>query len=228
MMPVCWRSLLNADSDCGGPPVGSAGKLLHLAAGAPMGASLNLIDARDRFTAALNATIDLKFAEIFRAKQSRESHLTYIDGQILVSTVRNVFTNALGVVPLEVEDACQRSEEVLSPGKQGKFMWRKALVGLLGGAIGLALVLTAGELVFNPTRLQKLTNNVPWPISIGLFVLGLFILALSGYYATRRNRQVDSERFLRELKASVGVAVDSAWPQHGAALAKALDARVDR
>jgi hypothetical protein len=223
-MPARRRSFLNADSNYAGPPAGSAGKLLHLAADTPIGASSNRIDARDRFTAALNATIDLKFAEIFRPKQSRESHLTYIDGQILVSTVRNVFTNALGVVPLEVEDACRQSEEVLSPAKQGKFMSLKAVVGLLGGAIGLGLVLVAGVRVFDPPWQARFTGT-PWPENIVLFVLGLFILALSGYFATRRNSQVDSERFLRELKASVGVAVDSAWPQHGAALTKALDDR---
>ena len=226
MMPICWRSFLNADSDSAGPPAGSAGKLLHLAAGTPIGASSNRFDSRDRFTAALNATIDLKFAEIFRAKQSRESHLTYIDGQILVSTVRNVFTNALGVVPLEVEDACRRSEEVLSPAKQGKFMSRKAVVGLLGGAIGLGLVLLAGVGVFDRPLWKNPFARDPHYENIALFVLGLFILALSGYFATQRNRQVDSERFLRELKASVGVAVDAAWPQHGAALTKALDDRV--
>lgn len=94
----------------------------------------------DKFKAALESTIDLKFAQVLQPKPDSEKFLSYVDAQILTASVRNIFKTVLAFTPPQVEAACLLSEAILAPSTQEKINRIKAAIGLGGGTTGIALV----------------------------------------------------------------------------------------
>jgi hypothetical protein len=183
-----------------------------------------------KFKAALESTIDLKFAEIMRGKTDTHRHLTYADGQVLTGTVRNVFKNALGTTPRQVEAACNLSEAVLAPSAGERRKRLRAAVGFGGGATGIALIIAAvasalgwGAGVISIIIAFIMGTSLTGPI--GIAVGGLTLAGVSVYFATTSDFEVDTERFMKALKGSSARAVDAVWPKHGEALSGALASR---
>lgn len=93
------------------------------------------------FKAALESTIDAKYAEIMRGKTDADRFLTYIDGQILTASVRNVFKGTLRVTPPQVEAACNLSDAILAPSNEERQRLLKTAVGTGGGVAGIGMVI---------------------------------------------------------------------------------------
>ncbi len=175
------------------------------------------------FKAALESTIDAKYAEIMRGKTDADRFLTYIDGQILTASVRNAFKGTLRVTPPQVEAACNLSEAILAPSNDERQRLLKAAVGAGGGAAGIGMVIAGvgsalgwGASVFAGVSAFFTGAAVAGPI--GWMVGGVTIAAMAAYFATTSDKHKDTERFLKALKSSSARAVDVIWPEHGESL----------
>lgn len=192
----------------------------------PPGLSESIIN-RDKFKAALESTIDVKFADIMRSKKESEAFLTYIDAQTMTASVRNIFKSSLNVTPPQVDAACMLSEAVLAPTTAEKEKLIKASVGVSGGTAGIGIVIGAigsalgwGASVFTGVATFFKGAAIAGPIGWG--VAGLSLAAIAGYFASTSNNQTDTERFLRVLKNSTARAVDATWEQHEPELSKTV------
>lgn len=184
---------------------------------------------RNKFKAALESTIDVKFADIMRSKKESEVFLTYIDAQTMTASVRNIFKSALTVTPPQVDAACMLSEAVLAPSTTEKEKQIKAAVGVAGGTAGIGIVIGAvgsalgwGAGVIATFTAAVAGSSVAGPIGWG--IAGLSLAAIAGYFASTSNNQTDTERFLRVLKSSTARAVDATWEQHEAELSRTVRA----
>lgn len=184
---------------------------------------------RDKFKAALESTIDVKFADIMRSKKESEAFLTYIDAQTMSASVRNIFKSALTVTPPQVDAACMLSEAILAPSTTEKEKQIKAAVGVAGGTAGIGIVIGAvgsalgwGAGVIATFTAAVAGSSVAGPIGWG--IAGLSLAAVAGYFASTSNNQTDTERFLRVLKSSTARAVDAIWEQRETELSRAVRA----
>lgn len=183
--------------------------------------------ARDKFKAALESTIDIRFSDIMRLKKEPEVYLTYIDAQILTASVRNVFKNALSTSPPQIEASLMLSEAVLAPSAKEKANLIKAAVGVGGGTAGIGIVIGAIGSALGwgtPAYMGVVTffkgTAIAGPIGWG--AAGLSLVAIAGYFASTSNNQTDTERFLRVLKGSTTRAVDAIWEQFESDLSKTV------
>lgn len=182
---------------------------------------------RDKFKAALESTIDVKFADIMRTKKDTDAYLTYVDAQTMTASVRNIFKSALSITPPQVDAACMLSEAVLAPTAVEKQKLIRSSVGVSGGATGIGIVIGAIGSALGwgaPALMGAVTFFKGTAIAgpIGLGVAGLSLAAIAGYFASTSNNQTDTERFLRVLKSATARAVDTIWKQYEIELSKAV------
>lgn len=182
----------------------------------------------DRFKAALESTIDLKFAEVMRGKADTERYLTFVDSQILTGSVRNVFKSGLGFTPPQIETACNLSEAVLAPSADERKKLIKAAVGAGGGAAGIGMIIAGvgGALGWGAGVVASVSaffvgTSMAGPIGWGL--AGVALAGVAAYFATTSSKHTDTERFLRVLKSSSSRSVEAIWTEHEAALVRVLD-----
>lgn len=182
---------------------------------------------KDKFKAALENTIDVRFAEIMKVKKESEVYLTYIDAQILAASVRNIFKRTLSASPPQIEASLMLSEAVLAPSAKEKANLIKAAVGVGGGTAGIGIVIASigtalgwGAGVLTTFTSIFTTTHLAGPIGWG--VAGLSLAAIAGYFASTSNNQTDTERFLRVLKGSISRAVDAIWEQFESELSKTV------
>jgi len=181
-----------------------------------------------QFKAALESTIDVKFAEIMRGKTEADRFLTYVDGQILTGSVRNVFKSALGVAPPQVEAACGLSEAILAPSSDERERLLKTAVGVGGGAAGIGMIIAGvggalgwGAGVIASVSAFFIGTSMAGPI--GWTIAGVTLAGIAAYFATTSNKATDTERFMRVLKSSSNRAVEAIWDQHEARLVQVLN-----
>lgn len=182
---------------------------------------------RDKFKAALESTIDVKVADILRLKKDSESYLTYVDAQILTSSVRNIFKMSLSVTPFQVNAALMLSEAILAPTTKEKENLIKAVFALTGTGAGVGIVIVGigSALGWGAGLVATVTAAImgsPVGGHVGVIVSGLVIAGIAGYFASTSNNQTDTERFIRVLKSSTACAVDSIWEQYEKELSKTV------
>ena len=180
-----------------------------------------------RFKAAVTSTIDIRYAEIMRGKSDVDRCLTYVDGQVMTASVRNIFISALGSTPPQIEVSCNLSDAILAPSSAEQQRLIKGVIGTVGGASGIGLIIAAvgtalgwGVGVVGTVTAVFAGAHVVGPIGTG--VAGLTLAAIAAYFATTSNKHTDTERFLRVLKSSVNSAIDTIWSEHGEALSKVV------
>jgi len=185
------------------------------------------VQACARFNAALGSTIDVKFAEIMNGKTVENKFLTYVDSQILTATVRNVFKNALDVVPPQVEAACKMSEAILAPSALEREQLIKSAVGIGGGAAGIGMIIAGigGALGWGAGVIASVSaffvgTSLAGPA--GWAIAGITLAGIAAYFATTSDETKDTERFMNVLKSSTERAVEAIWPEHEATLVKVL------
>jgi len=182
----------------------------------------------DKFKAALESTIDLKFAEILQSKPDSDKYLNYVEAQILTASVRNIFKTILTLTPPQVDAACMLSEAILAPSAQEKQDQLKAAIGLAGGTAGIGMVI-AGigvALGWGAGIVASVTAVFVGPSfagPAGLILAGVMAAGIAGYFATTSNKHTDTERFVKVLKSSTSKAVEAIWAEHGEALSKAAN-----
>ena len=181
------------------------------------------------FKAALESTIDLKFAEIMKSKDDSTNYLTYVDAQIMTASVRNIFKTTLKATPPQVEAACQLSEAVLAPTAKEKERLIKSTIGVAGGATGIGMVVTGvgaalgwGAGAISAIAAVVTGTSITGPV--GMVVAGLSIAAVAGYFAASSNLHTDTERFINVLKTSSARAVDAIWDEFEDELLKSIAA----
>lgn len=184
--------------------------------------------SRARFTSALDSTIDVKFAEIMSCKADTDKFLTFVDSQILTASVRNVFKNALDVVPPQIEAACKLSEAILAPSAQEREQLIKSAAGIGGGAAGIGMIIAGigGALGWGAGIIASVSaffvgTSLAGPA--GWAIAGVTLAGIAAYFATTSNQTKDTERFLNVLKSSTGRAIEAIWPEYETALVKVLD-----
>jgi hypothetical protein len=184
--------------------------------------------SRARFFSALESTIDVKFSEIMSNKGETSKFLTFVDSQIMSASVRNVFKNALDVVPPQIEAACKLSEAILAPSAQEREQLIKSAVGIGGGAAGIGMIITGigGALGWGAGILASVSaffvgTSIAGPA--GWAIAGITLAGIAAYFATTSNQAKDTERFLSVLKSSTNRAVEAIWPEYETALVKVLD-----
>lgn len=184
--------------------------------------------SRARFTSALDSTIDVKFAEIMSCKADTDKFLTFVDSQILTASVRNVFKNALDVVPPQIEAACKLSEAILAPSAQEREQLIKSAVGIGGGAAGIGMIIAGigGALGWGAGIIASVSaffvgTSLAGPA--GWAIAGVTLAGIAAYFATTSNQTKDTDRFLNVLKSSTGRAIEAIWPEYETALVKVLD-----
>jgi len=183
---------------------------------------------RERFTSALHSTIDVKFAEIMSGKADAEKCFTFVDGQILTSTVRNVFRNAIDVVPVQIEAACKLSEAILAPSVQEREQLIKSAVGIGGGAAGIGMIIAGigGALHWGTSVIGSviaLFTGTSFTGPVGWTIAGVTLAGIAAYFAVTSSEATDTERFLNVLKSSIDRATEAIWPEYETALVKILD-----
>jgi len=183
---------------------------------------------RARFTSALDSTIDVKFAEIMSGKADAEKCLTFVDGQILTASVRNVFKNAINVVPAQIEAACKLSEAILAPSVQEREQLIKSAVGIGGGAAGISMIIAGigGALGWGAGIIASVTalfTTTSFAGPAGWAIAGVTLAGIAAYFATTSSHAIDTERFLNVLKSSIDRATEAIWPEYETALVKILD-----
>ena len=182
----------------------------------------------ERFKSALEGTIDVRFAEIMSGKTGTDKFLTYIDGQILTASVRNVFKNALGVVPPQIDAACKLSEAILAPTDVEREQLLKSVVGIGGGATGIGMIIAGiggalgwGSGVIASVATWIVGTSLAGPA--GWAIGGITLAGIAAYFATTNNNASAMERFLRALKSSNSRAVEAIWSKYETELVKVLD-----
>ena len=186
------------------------------------------IDCR-KFIAALESTVHVKYAEIMKGKPEGARFLTYADGMILTGTVRNVFKNAIGVTPPQVEAACCFSEAILAPSSEEKEKLLKMAAGLGGGTAGVSMVFGGvgsalgwiGGGAIASAKALVFGTAVAGPL--GMAAAGITLAGMAAYFATTNNKANDSERFMKVLRNSSEKAVEVSWDEHKEALNKVLN-----
>ena len=181
-----------------------------------------------RFNSALGSTIDVKFAEIMNRKTDTDKFLTFVDGQILTASVRNVFRNALDAVPPQIEAACKLSEAILAPSALEREQLIKSAVGVGGGAVGIGMILAGigGALGWGAgisASVIAFFAGASFAGPAGWAIAGITFAGIAAYFATTSNEANDTERFLTVLKISTNRAVEAIWPEYQTALVKVLD-----
>lgn len=181
-----------------------------------------------RFKSALDSTINFKFAEIMSNKTDADRFLTFVDGQILTASVRNVYKNALDVVPPQIEAACKLSEAILAPSATEREQLIKSAVGIGGGAAGIGMIIAGvgsalgwGAGIIASVSAFFVGTSLVGPA--GWAIAGITLAGIAAYFATTSNQAKDTERFLNVLKSSTSRAIEAIWPEHEAALVKVLD-----
>lgn len=182
---------------------------------------------RDKFKAALESTIDAKFADIMRLKQGVEAYMTYVDAQLLTASVRNVFKSLLQVNPPQVEAALMLAEAVLAPSAKEKSNLIKAAVGVGGGTAGIGIVIGSigaalGWGAGAVASMGAFFTGTSMAGPIGWGIAGISIAAIAGYFASTSNNQTDTERFVKAVKGSTAKAVDAIWVQYEMELSKII------
>ena len=182
----------------------------------------------ERFKSALDCTIDVKFAEIMSGKTGTDKSLTYVDGQILTASVRNVFKNALNVVPPQIDAACKLSEAILAPTNVEREQLLKSAVGIGGGAAGIGMIIAGvgGALGWGSGLIASVATffvgtSLAGPA--GWAIAGITFAGIAAYFATTNNSASAMERFLRVLKSSNSRAVEAIWSKYETELVKVLD-----
>ena len=185
------------------------------------------VTEKDKFKTRLNNTIQVKFSELMKNRAEGERAIDYIEAKTLTSTVRNIFINRLGIVPPQVEAACQMSEAVVAPDKIALLEHIKAAVGIGGGAAGIGIVIAAvgnalgwGAGVIASVTTFFVGTSISGPI--GWTILGLAIVGIATYYAFSGSRMELTQRFLNTLEKSTQSAVDVIWPEYGEKLSVGL------
>lgn len=180
------------------------------------------------FKAALESTIDVKFAEIMRGKTDTEKFLTYVDGQVLTASVRNIFKSALSVTPPQIEAACTLSEAIIAPSSEERERLIKMAVGTGGGAAGIGMIIAGvgGALGWGAGVVASVSaffvgTSLAGPI--GWAIAGVTLAGVAAYFATTSNKHTDTERFLNVLKKSNSRAVDAIWVQYEPELSQVLN-----
>jgi len=182
---------------------------------------------RDKFKAALESTIDVKFADVMRTKTGEDVYLTYVDAQILTAAVRNVFKHLLHLTPPQVEAALMLSEAVLAPSALQRIQLIKSSIGAGGTAAGIMIVLGAVGTALGwgasatATFITFFTGaHVLGPLAWA--ASGLALAGFAGYFAMTSNNQKNTERFLKVLKSSTLKSIDAIWEEHEVTLSKIL------
>jgi TPR repeat protein len=186
---------------------------------------------RDRFKAALESTIGVKFADIMRGKTGDEVYLTYFDAKLLTASVRNIYRHSLRIIPGDVETALCLSEAVLAPSTLEKINRLKAAIGAGGAIAGISAVLAAVGLAlgWGTGAIYAFTTfftGVHLLGPLGLAASGLALAGFAAYFASTSNKQTDSERFIKVLTTSSLKAVDKIWEEYESELSKSLPAEV--
>jgi len=179
----------------------------------------------DEFKAALESTIDVKFADVMRSKADADKCLSYFDALTMTAAVRNIFKTKLRVTPPQIEAACKLSEAVLAPTAKERENLIKAAVGVAGGAAGIAMIIggVGAALAWGAGVVATVTAffvGASFAGPVGWMVAGAALTVIAGYFALTGNKHKDTERFLCVLKSSASEAVDAIWPQYEADLAK--------
>lgn len=181
--------------------------------------------SREMFKSALESTIDLKFAEIMKAKNETEKFLNYIDAQILTAATRNIYKTILNFTPPQIDAACELSEKILAPSEKNQNNFLRAIVGFGGGAVGIGIILNSISNLTQKTVWQKMADGIVGPSNGGeiiKIIIGICIAAISGYFAFSKKTETNTERFLKVFKSANFRAVDDLWPQYGNELEKAI------
>lgn len=105
-----------------------------------------MVDVEETGSAAffreVHQQIDAKASELVDRAEGDRAALSFEDFKIVTARVRGLYRERLGEVPREVDAACTLSEAVLAPTKQETIRLLKTVFTLVGGASGIAVVLS--------------------------------------------------------------------------------------
>jgi hypothetical protein len=193
----------------------------------PIPGTQNALDC-SRFVSAMESTIDLKFAGTMERKDKGAEFLTYVDGQIITASVRNIFRNALGMTPPEIDTACKLAEAVVAPSADERQKLVRAAIGIGGGAAGIGMILAAigtalgwGAGVVAAVTTFFVGTAMAGPI--GWMIAGVTLAGVASYFAVSSNQLVRTDKFMKVLKSSTRAATEAIWAAHGDALTKVIE-----
>lgn len=176
----------------------------------------------------LKNTISVKISERIAAKPEGKKYLNFMDAQILTTSVHNIFTTLLSFTPRQVSAACALSKAILAPSKKDQQNLVKAAIGFSGGTVGIGMVISAvgsalgwGAGIVASITAVFVSSSITGPIMWG--VGGLSLTAIAAYFAKTSDHEVDTERFINVLQASLEKAVEAIWDEHGEKLSKSAN-----
>jgi len=180
---------------------------------------------QEEFTAVLTSNVDARFGEIMASKPEGKKHMTYIDATTMSATIRNIFTNKIGKVPVQVEAACRLSEAVLAPSLTEKKRLIKSVFGIAGGGTGIAMVIggIGAALGWGAGVIAAVVAffvGTPLAGPIGWIAGGAALTAIAGYFALAGDEASHTERYLNCLKNGLEQAMPPVWEEHSARLSK--------
>ena len=181
-----------------------------------------------RFVSAVESTIDANFAAIMERKDKGAEFLTYVDGQIIAASVRNIFRNAIGFTPPEIDAACKLAEAVVAPSADERQKLVRAAIGIAGSAAGIGMIIAAignalgwGAGVVAAVTTFFVGTSMAGPL--GWMIAGITLAGVASYFAVSSNQLTVTDKFMKVLKASTRAATESIWLLHEEALRQAID-----
>ena len=185
------------------------------------------ITEKEIFKNRLLNTIQGKFNELMLTKENNDRAINHIDAAMMSTYVRNIYMRYLDFVPPQVETSCLLSEAVVAPDLLAKIDLIKAAIGIGGGAVGIAFVITAvgtalgwGAGVLASVKAIFVGGALGGPIALA--TAGLIIAGIAAYFAFSETQEQLTQRYLETLKKSSLSAVDAIWSECGEKLAVAL------
>ncbi len=180
---------------------------------------------KDKFIIALDSTIQVKISEILATKPEDKKFLNYFDSMQLTKMVKNIFMKKIGIIPPEVEMACNLSQACLAPDIQTKIKLIKACIGIGGGIVAIGMIISAlatalgwGTGVVAAVTAFFTGTALLGPIAIG--TVGIGIAAIAAYFALSGNEVTDSQRFIKAFSESVKKATEAIWAEYEELLSK--------
>lgn len=193
----------------------------------PMPGSQSALDCA-RFISAVESTIDAKFAAVMERKGKDVGGITYVDGQIITASVRNIFRNAVGFTPPEIDTACHLAEAVVAPSAGERQKLIRAAIGIGGSATGIGMMLAAVGAVLGwgagvVAAITTFFVGTAMAGPVGWMIAGITLAGVASYFAVSSNEMIVTDQFMKVLKASTSAATESIWLTHEEVLRKAIE-----
>lgn len=175
---------------------------------------------KKEFQAKIKYAVDQAIIKATQSKTDNERYLTYIDAINITSFIRRIFIVELGIVPTEIDNACDLSNAILAPSRVERERLIKNAKATSVGVTGFALIIASIASALG-WGIGVQAAIVAWFVGssilgpLGLAVAGISVSVIAGYFFISGSEAERAERYEKALKGSLKKAIDNIWKDFG-------------